>query len=401
MKKDQPEFKRYKKGLALSGGGFRATLYALGSLIRMNEDGLLTELDTITAVSGGAIAAGYLMLKWQELKFEPLDEIGLRKKAVNFHEIVTEPLMKFCHQSITNRGKIFLHTLTPWKTPVEEVRKKYEDLLFGKVKLKDVPDLNQPPQFVFYGTNLDTGASVRISKEYFRDYQLGRAANHDITLAQAVSISSGFPPFLSPIILEGSQWLWEDELYQTLEPEVISSLRDRIVLCDGGLYDNMGLEMLWKHGKNKEYEVVFSCDAGAPFSIPWSGPFKICYNWIGQFLRMSDVMIDQQRSLRKRMLVRNFIEGEYKGSYWSIENKVNSASANENKQYEHLKQLGTQLEGFGCNTNRLLVNVGFLHADDSLTRWYDRKLPKRGNPFLGIGINSEEEQGAFESPISS
>ncbi|WP_165398986.1 hypothetical protein [Shewanella maritima] len=47
-----------KKGLALSGGGFRATLYAVGSLARLNEEGLLAELDTITAVSGGLSLPG-------------------------------------------------------------------------------------------------------------------------------------------------------------------------------------------------------------------------------------------------------------------------------------------------------------------------------------------------------
>ena len=38
-------------GLALSGGGYRATLFSLGSLWRLNDAGLLGKLDRITSVS--------------------------------------------------------------------------------------------------------------------------------------------------------------------------------------------------------------------------------------------------------------------------------------------------------------------------------------------------------------
>ena len=44
-------------GLALSGGGFRATLFHLGTLWRLNELGYLPKLDRISSVSGGSIGA--------------------------------------------------------------------------------------------------------------------------------------------------------------------------------------------------------------------------------------------------------------------------------------------------------------------------------------------------------
>jgi len=37
-------------GLALSGGGFRASLFAVGSLIRIHEQGLFPRLKHVTAV---------------------------------------------------------------------------------------------------------------------------------------------------------------------------------------------------------------------------------------------------------------------------------------------------------------------------------------------------------------
>src|SRR5205085_2664966 len=54
--------------LCLSGGGFRATLFHLRSLRRLNELGALSRLDTITSVSGGSITNGVLATRWSRLR---------------------------------------------------------------------------------------------------------------------------------------------------------------------------------------------------------------------------------------------------------------------------------------------------------------------------------------------
>ncbi len=51
-----------KLGLALSGGGFRATLFHLGVLARLAELDLLRHLEVISAVSGGSVLAAHYML---------------------------------------------------------------------------------------------------------------------------------------------------------------------------------------------------------------------------------------------------------------------------------------------------------------------------------------------------
>lgn len=55
-------------GLCLSGGGFRAMLFHLGSLIRLNELGLLPAIDRVSSVSGGSLAAGILAAGWSGLR---------------------------------------------------------------------------------------------------------------------------------------------------------------------------------------------------------------------------------------------------------------------------------------------------------------------------------------------
>src|SRR5579885_2824390 len=84
-------------GLALSGGGFRATLFHIGSLWRLNQLGWLRRLDVITSVSGGSIIAGVLARNWSELtwKVEPQGEV-----ATNFQDKVEKPLREFCSRNI-------------------------------------------------------------------------------------------------------------------------------------------------------------------------------------------------------------------------------------------------------------------------------------------------------------
>ena len=50
--------------LCLSGGGYRAMVVHVGSLIRLNQLALLPKLSRVSSVSGGSITAGVLGLNW-------------------------------------------------------------------------------------------------------------------------------------------------------------------------------------------------------------------------------------------------------------------------------------------------------------------------------------------------
>src|SRR5439155_73854 len=63
--------------LCLSGGGYRAMLFHLGALWRINELGLLPRLARISSVSAGSIVAGLLGLKWQALRFDAAGVVGV------------------------------------------------------------------------------------------------------------------------------------------------------------------------------------------------------------------------------------------------------------------------------------------------------------------------------------
>ena len=57
-------------GLCLSGGGYRAMLFHLGGLWRLNELGYLGRIDRISSVSGGSITSAILGINWKKLGFD-------------------------------------------------------------------------------------------------------------------------------------------------------------------------------------------------------------------------------------------------------------------------------------------------------------------------------------------
>src|SRR5689334_14065819 len=92
--KYQPELKSARSGKALcvSGGGFRAALFHLGALRRLNETGLLSKLTTISSVSGGSVVSGLLAKVWSELAKDRDPVSGVFR---TFEALCEKPLRKF------------------------------------------------------------------------------------------------------------------------------------------------------------------------------------------------------------------------------------------------------------------------------------------------------------------
>ena len=92
--------------LCLSGGGYRAMLFHLGSLWRLNEAGLLLKLERISSVSGGSIIAGVLGMNWSKLDFNT-DGVGQQ-----FVQQVVSPIRALASRTI-DEGAILSGILTP------------------------------------------------------------------------------------------------------------------------------------------------------------------------------------------------------------------------------------------------------------------------------------------------
>ena len=178
-------------GLALSGGGFRATLFHCGALWRLAELGYLGRLDRISSVSGGSITAGVLGLRWSTLRADGFALASLLEHVVT-------PLRAYCARNV-DAPAIVGGLLVPFKSIPDFLVADYADHLFRRATLQDLPD---QPRFVINSTNLATGVDFRFSKPYAGDYRIGLVERPRFPLALAVAASSAFPPVLSPVVLE-------------------------------------------------------------------------------------------------------------------------------------------------------------------------------------------------------
>ena len=119
--------------LALSGGGYRAMLFHLGGVIRLNELGWLPNIKQIAGVSGGAILAAWLGLKWDELAF---DAGGAAK---NLDEVVVEPIVRLATKPLD-----IATGLTGFVWTGSTLGAALSSGLFRGYKLSDLADL--PPE---------------------------------------------------------------------------------------------------------------------------------------------------------------------------------------------------------------------------------------------------------------
>ena len=91
---DEPRSPIAGVALCLSGGGYRAMLFHLGTLWRLNEAGYLPKLDWVSSVSGGSITAGVLGAVWSRLEF---DDAGVSRR---FHSEVVVPIRRLAGKTI-------------------------------------------------------------------------------------------------------------------------------------------------------------------------------------------------------------------------------------------------------------------------------------------------------------
>jgi NTE family protein len=353
-------------GLCLSGGGYRAMVFHLGCIIRLNEAGLLNKLKRISSVSGGSITAGVLGLKWKSLGFK--NDI-----AQNLQPVIDS--VRIMAGKTIDVGAVLEGILLPGMIS-KRIEAAYDRTLFNGASLQDLPSDGEGPRFVINATNLQSGALFRFSKPFMADYLVGMVPSPAVSLAKAVAASSAFPPVLSPYILKVDSKLFKPDPKCPLQKEPFTS---QIVLSDGGVYDNLGLETVWK-----DYQTVLVSDAGGKMQ----SEEKPHHDWPLQARRVLDVIDNQVRSLRKRQVIEAFkSRGSFhNGSYWGMRSHVkdynvaDSFNCPENRTLE-LAQTPTRLEALDPQYQERLINWGYAICDTAIRAHLDDKYPKGVLPY--------------------
>jgi NTE family protein len=145
----------------------------------------------------------------------------------------------------------------------------------------------------------------------------------------------------------------------------------RVVLSDGGVYDNMGIETAWKR-----YRTILVSDAAGK-TQPEGDPHS---DWARHGIRIADVIDNQVRSLRKRQVVASFVTGQRLGSYWSIRGDISEYKAPRTlpcplAATSRLAATPTRLEALPESTQNQIINWAFALTDAALRAYVYPELP--------------------------
>jgi NTE family protein len=361
--------------LSLSGGGYRAMVFHVGGLCRLNEVGLLGKLRRVSSVSGGSITAGYLGLVWNRLQFSA-------GKATNF-QLFVDGINAMADRTV-DAGAVIGGIFLPGSIS-DKVASAYDEVLFKGAKLHDLPDDTNKtaPRFVINATNVQTAALWRFSRPYMGDYRVGLVDTPDVTLASAVAASSAFPPILSPTTLPIKQPVRQTKGADLSHPPYTT----QAILSDGGVYDNLGLETV------KRFSTLLVSDAGQKIA-PEEAPH---HDWARHAVRVLEVVDNQVRSLRKRHLIEAYERGDHTGTFWGIRTNFTDYHLASDplkcatRNPDPLAAIPTRLEKMPRDVQNRLMNWGYAVCDVALRAHIDAALQAK----LGIQITAP---GGFPFP---
>lgn len=272
------ESKERRLGLALSGGGFRASFFHLGVLARMAELGLLRHVEAISTVSGGSIIGALYYLRLRELLMTVEDAQITDRHYIDMVARVERDFLASVQRNL--RMCTFVNPLKNMKMALpnysrsDRIGEIYDEYLYRAVfgeehdKPIEMRELmihpkNDPhgdqfnptkghndnrrakvPVLLINATTLNTGHNWRFlasrmgeqphtsamaddidKNTRLRRGDYGDLIKHqqDFPLGIAVAASAGVPGLFPPLSISG--------MYEDL----------RVQLVDGGVYDNQGI----------------------------------------------------------------------------------------------------------------------------------------------------------------
>lgn len=290
-------------GLALSGGGFRATLYHLGVIRYLRDSGTLPLVADIAAVSGGSVVAAHLVLNWDRYNGSDSDFADAAAEVIRFVQFdVRNHIVRRLPLLFPLR---YAARLTGWPAahlaPNALLERHYRDFLYGDRRLFELP---KSPGLHILATNVSDGVLSVFNRDGLhiqkRDLDGDDPFHHvpglTAPIAKVVGASSAFPGFFPPVEITAADLGVRAGHFPTES------------FTDGGVYDNLGIRAFrWlQQVRGSPLSRVFVSDAGKPFQI--LGDTSL--GFLAQSIRATDILWDRVWQLERE----NF--GDQNGFYF-------------------------------------------------------------------------------------
>jgi predicted acylesterase/phospholipase RssA len=227
-----------KIGLALSGGGFRASLYHLGLVRFLRDAGILSHVTHIASVSGGSVLAAHLALNWDRYNGSANDFDAAASEFLAFVRLdVRNRIIRRFPLLLPFRGPRWLLGLSNRQlTRTGLLEYHYAKYLLGDCSLFQLPE---KPQLHILATNLSEGCLCSFNRNGLlmmrrqpdRSFRIDHIHVGLATVPMAVTASSAFPGFFPPFVLTGA------------DVGAHGGEFGRQAYTDGGVFDNLGVRM--------------------------------------------------------------------------------------------------------------------------------------------------------------
>jgi len=331
-----------KVGLALSGGGFRASLFHIGVLAALAEHDLLRHVEVLSCVSGGSILGTYYYLELQQLLETTADSDVTRDDYIAIVERVASSFLAGVQQNV--RMRAFGNPIDNLRmffsrkySRTQKIGELYEKHLYSRVARNGTPanfisdlrirpkqtspefhprdenwrraakvpalvvntsSLNSGHQWQFTTTfmgeppsiiNTKVDANYRLRRMY---YDQAPAEFKQIRLGYAVGASSCVPGLFEPLQFR--------DLFKDIA----------VTLVDGGVYDNQGILSLLEQDCD---HVIISDASGQMGEMdgPGVGPLPVLY-------RSDTIFQARMRDLAYRDLASRVRGGVVTGTYMHL-----------------------------------------------------------------------------------
>jgi len=329
-----------KVGLGLSGGGFRASLYHIGTLAKLAELDVLRHVEVLSCVSGGSIVGAHyylllrkkLMAKYDEsyLYMHPTEKAELTLSQKDYLDIVAELTAQFMAGVQKN---LRMRILSSWKnlrifldrkyTRSNRIGELYEEFLYKKIfkgedgtgdydekvllmqNLKIVPRgaqtfnpktdnwdrINKVPMLVLNATTLNTGHNWQFTASWMGEPpgniiqsvdskpRLRRMYYDEAPAPYTNNIRLGAAVGASSCVPALFEPLYMPGLYAGVD----------LRLADGGVHDNQGISSLIE----QECSILILSDASGQLNIENAGA-----GTLGSFFRSDFVLQERVRELQ-------------------------------------------------------------------------------------------------------
>ena len=302
-------------GLALSGGGSRAMAFHLGCLRALHELAVLDRVRVLSTISGGSVIGAYYAYTPEKSfdEFEADVRAFLRRgfqRQIALSVLTPWNLLRCIGSALATRAdaltarafgrepQILRHPTRSdffWRVLQKEV--------FGQLRL-DAPRRHNL-DIVIGATELRTGTAFRFSNASCGTWRHGLALDHETDVAFAVAASAAYP-----LLLPAFDRRWRFRIGS-------SESAQRVLLTDGGVYDNLGLSVL-EPGRSSAHSLhVFPCDylivcsaghgqaSGAGLPLSWFDRVSESFSVIHR--RVQDSAMQRLHILRETGLIKGFV----------------------------------------------------------------------------------------------